>query len=262
MRTAAYLFIFRNTLLAMRTTDGGMQLPGMEDLSLVSSAILYSRDIGILADKNCLAVELTETAASPDWQFITLREAFAHLDRNLWTMAGRALQIVQWQRNHRFCSRCGTGMIEQSPEYAKKCPQCTFISYPRLSPAVIMTLIDGNRILLGRSHHFPAGMYSPLAGFVEPGEDLEEAVHREVKEEVNLNIRNIRYVCSQPWPFPHSLMIGFTARFAGGKLQINHQELEDAAWFTADQMPILPSRMSIARSLIELFLQQQPDPDE
>ncbi|MGB3681830.1 MAG: NAD(+) diphosphatase, partial [Rubrobacteraceae bacterium] len=128
--------------------------------------------------------------------------------------------------------------------------------YPRLSPAAIMLVTSGEQLLLARSPHFPPGMYSALAGFVEPGESIEQTIAREVREEVGVEIQNPRYFGSQPWPFPDSLMIGFTAEYAGGELRFEDGEIEDAGWFSAGKMPELPPRLSIARAMIEHFLEQ------
>jgi NAD+ diphosphatase len=184
----------------------------------------------------------------------SLREAHVHIGTDLWTIAGRASQILRWRRDHQFCGRCGTEMQEEPQESLRKCPKCGFFTYPRISPAVIMSIVKEDKILLGRSPRFPTGMYSVLAGFVEPGETLEEAVAREVKEETNIDITDIRYIASQPWPFPHSLMVGFTARYAGGTIKVDNDELEDAAWFSAAELPRLPTPISIARKLIDLHL--------
>jgi NAD+ diphosphatase len=129
--------------------------------------------------------------------------------------------------------------------------------YPRLSPAVIVLVKRGDRILLARSPGFPPGMYSVLAGFVEPGESIEEAISREVCEEVGVEVENVRYFGSQPWPFPHSLMIGFTADYAGGELRVEPDEIEDAGWFEADDLPAVPPRISIARAMIDAFVAQR-----
>ncbi len=145
-------------------------------------------------------------------------------------------------------------MENRKTELARICPACGFISFPRLSPAVIMSIIKEDHILLARSPRFPSGMYSTLAGFVEPGETLEEAVKREVREEVNIRIGNISYVASQPWPFPHSIMIGFSADYAGGEIEIDGDEIEDAGWFSVEDLPILPSKITIARLLIDRFV--------
>jgi NAD+ diphosphatase len=175
-------------------------------------------------------------------------------------LAARAVQIVDWDRTHRFCGRCGAPLKARETERAKECPKCGLLHFPRLAPAVIVLVERGDQLLMARSRHFAPGVYSVLAGFVEPGEALEEAVEREVLEEVGIRIQDIRYFGSQPWPFPHSLMIGFTARYAGGEIRINDQELEDAGWFTADRLPGQPGKISIARQLIEWFVQKQGRP--
>lgn len=249
-------FIFSNDCLLLNEKNGKLIIPCSVEPPLAATAIAYSRCIGRYADMVCMAVELRENSVAETYTHISLREAFQLLSNDSWGIAGRASQILDWHRQNRYCGSCGTGMQEQSKEFLKTCPQCGFLSYPRLSPAVIMSIIRDNEILLGRSPHFPSGMYSTLAGFVEPGETLEDAVRREIKEEVNIDVTKIRYVASQPWPFPHSLMIGFSTRYAGGELQIDKEELEDAGWFSPDQMPRLPSSKSVARLLIDHFLDQ------
>ncbi len=138
----------------------------------------------------------------------------------------------------------------------KQCPTCGLTHYPRLAPAVIMLITRGHELLLSRAYHHPPSRYAVQAGFVEVGETLEEAVRREIREEVGLEINNIRYFGSQPWPFPSQLMIAFTAEYAGGELKINYAEaeLEDAGWYTVDNLPPLPSVNSIARQMIEAFI--------
>ncbi|MDR0477341.1 MAG: NAD(+) diphosphatase [Desulfobulbaceae bacterium] len=185
---------------------------------------------------------------------VSLRAAYAHLPEPLWIRAGRAIQILDWRNQHSFCGRCGEKTIEQRQELAMLCPSCGLSHYPHLSPAVIMAVTCGDAILLGRARRFPNGMYSVLAGFVELGETLENAVRREVFEETGITIGDIRYFASQPWPFPHSLMIAFTAEAVDRAICLNDGELEDARWFRADSLPLLPDRMSIARRLIDVFL--------
>jgi NAD+ diphosphatase len=145
-------------------------------------------------------------------------------------------------------------------ERAKRCPACGLLSFPRLSPAIIVLVERDDRVLLARGVNFPEGMYSTLAGFVEPGESLEEAVHREIGEEVGVALTDLRYFGSQPWPFPHSLMIGFTARYAGGEIVLDDREIADAAWFTADRMPRVPQKLSIARRLIDSYVAKHRPP--
>ena len=160
---------------------------------------------------------------------------------------------LDWDRTHQYCGRCGTKTIDAEGERAKRCPNCGLSNYPRLSPSIIVRINRGDEILMARAFRFPPGMYSVLAGFVEPGETLEEAVEREVWEEVRIRVKNIRYFGSQPWPFPHSLMLGFTAEYAGGEIEIDQVEIEDAGWYSAANLPQLPPRLSIARRLIDDF---------
>ncbi|EJG08066.1 NUDIX hydrolase [Methanofollis liminatans DSM 4140] len=188
---------------------------------------------------------------------VPLRDLFGMIGDEELGIAGRAVQYVDFDRTHRYCGRCGAATLMKEDEIARLCPSCSLVVYPRLSPAVIVRVTDGDAILLARSPHFPAGRYSVIAGFVEPGENVEHAAEREVMEETGVAIRNPRYFGSQPWPFPHSLMIGFTADYAGGDLCPDGLEVEDARWFTADALPDLPGPASIARALIEDWLAGQ-----
>jgi NAD+ diphosphatase len=165
---------------------------------------------------------------------------------------------MEWDRTHQFCGRCGAPMERVPNERAKKCTVCGLANYPRLSPAIIIAvtrMIEGEkRILLARNHRYPAGRYSVLAGFVEPGESLEECAAREVMEEVGIEIANIHYFGSQPWPFPNSLMLGFTADYRGGDFHLEDAEIAEAGWFSANNLPNLPQKPSIARQLIDAFV--------
>lgn len=215
----------------------------------------YRQFLGRYGRTNCFVAEVDETATLPQAMcFKGLRSLFGVVDEDLFSLAGRAVQILHWQREHRFCGKCGTAMNNRATELARICPACDFVSFPRLSPAVIMSITKGDKILLARSAHFPPGMYSTLAGFVEPGETLEEAVKREVREEVDVRIGDIAYVASQPWPFPHSIMIGFTAAYIGGEIVIDDDEIEDAGWFSVRDLPVLPAKTTIARLLIDNFI--------
>jgi NAD+ diphosphatase len=193
--------------------------------------------------------------------FQGLRQLFFSLGEPLFYVIGRAIQIVDWDRNHQFCGRCST-LTEIVPgERARKCPQCGLSSYPRLSPAMIVRVErngeNGQEILLARANRFPPGFYSVLAGFVEPGETLEQCVEREVKEEVGIEVKNIRYFGSQSWPFPNSLMIAFTAEYASGNLTLDPSEILDAGWYSPDSLPQIPPSISIARRLIDDFVDRQ-----
>jgi len=252
---SVFWFVFQaDKLLVNKSTTGKITLcstpPTEQGLSPT-----FSRYIGNYQNTDIYVAEIAELISPPETgKFVKLQTLLGKIRRDLFSLAGRAVQIIHWNRDFKFCGRCGTEMRSRKTELAKSCPSCKFISFPRISPAVIMSVVRGKEILLARSPHFAPGMYSTLAGFVEPGETLEETVVREVKEEVNIAIRDINYIASQPWPFPHSLMIGFSTRHASGDIQIDDCEIEDAQWFTRENMPRLPTQTSIARHLIELFM--------
>jgi NAD+ diphosphatase len=228
-------------------------VPSFADLAGAAEATAIF--LGRLDGRACFAVLLEEgegnTAAL---ELAGLRELFGRLDEQHHAIAGRAFQTLEWYRNHAFCGRCGGPTSEVAGERARACPGCGTLFYPRINPAVIMLVEQGERMLLARNKQFPGPFYSCLAGFVEPGESLEEAVEREVWEEVGITISDVSYFASQPWPFPSQLMIGFTARHRSGDLRLQDSELVDARWFGADDLPQLPGRFSLARRLIESFL--------
>ncbi len=185
---------------------------------------------------------------------VPLMGLWGAVDDVVWTVAGRAVQLVEWERTHRYCGRCATPTEPSvAPERARRCPACGLLAFPRLAPAmiVLVTRDGGARALLARGARFPIPMWSCLAGFVEPGETLEEAVHREVAEEVGIAVDDVRYWGSQPWPFPHSLMLGFTASWAGGELACDPVEIAEAGWYAPDDLPPVPPAMSIARRMID-----------
>ena len=213
--------------------------------------------LGRLDGVDCWAAELPAGAALPDgaaWE--GLRPLFSVLDDDHFALAGRALQLLQWDRDHQFCGRCGTPTEPKREERVRVCPSCKLSAYPRVAPAVMALVKKQDQLLLARSPHFPPGMYSALAGFVEPGESLEQCLAREVLEEVGVRISNTRYFASQSWPFPHSLMIAFICDYAGGEIRPQAGEIEEANWFEVLQLPKLPSKISIARGLIDAVIDE------
>ncbi|HVA89122.1 MAG TPA: NAD(+) diphosphatase [Chloroflexota bacterium] len=251
----AWWFAFREERLLARTTSDGTTLPfvaNLEELGLAPSRAVY---LGRLDGRDCFAAALNPDASVPEgFAFQSLRALFGNLPDNLLAVAGRATQLLTWDRTHRFCGQCGAPTEAAPGERAMRCPACGLIAYPRLSPAIIVQVTREDEILLARGKNFAEGMYSTPAGFVEPGETLEEAVAREIDEELGITVTNIRYFGSQPWPFPHQLMVGFTAKWAGGEITIDEAELADARWFTRDGMPIIPTPISISRRLIDDYL--------
>jgi NAD+ diphosphatase len=214
--------------------------------------LLREQYLGTYAGKHCYAVEVPEMETLPaEWTGTGLRELFGHFDDTLAALSARAYQIVDWDRNHQYCSRCGNPSMLRTDERAKRCPSCNYTTYPPVSPAIMMLVTRGREMLLARKPAFPPGRYSAIAGFVEPGETLEMTVARETREEVGVEVRNIQYFGSQPWPFPHSLMVAFTGEYAGGEVRPDGVEIEEARWFTPEELPALPPSISISRRLIE-----------
>ena len=200
--------------------------------------------------------------AAPGWtppegvSAIALRQALVLLQEPDVSIALTAAHLARWRRTSRFCGACGTATQPSPRHQAMVCPSCGHLAFPKVSPAVIVQVTRDDRILLGRSRRHPHGGFSVLAGFVDPGEKLEDTVRREVEEESGIRVRNVRYFGSQPWPFPDSLMVGFTAVYDGGSLVNRDDELEDIGWFSADALPPVPPAYSIARALIDDFVRR------
>ena len=251
----AWWFAFHDDKLLVHPKASSLSIPCLVDFEESGLTTVGQHYLGQIADRHCYAVELAEDIAPPPgMDLLGLRQVYGVVDEDLFVLAGRALQIVEWDRTNQYCSRCGSRMRTSPTERAKECPQCGLLAFPRLSPAIIVLVEREAEILLARSYHFPPGRYSVIAGFVEPGETLEEAVVREIREEVGLAIKDIRYFGSQPWPFPHSLMIGFTSSYAGGEISLDDAEIEDAGWYRANSLPDIPDKISISRKLIDWFL--------
>jgi NAD+ diphosphatase len=250
--TGSLCFAFQQTALLVTDEPAAAQLPVLEELAGLGGGPLRRLYLGTLGGRGCYAFEYAaETPAPPGLKWQGLRGLYTRLEDSRFALAGRALQFVDWDRTHQFCGRCGTPTRHRSGERARECPACALIAYPRIAPAVMCLIRRGREILLARSPRFAPGMYSALAGFVEPGESLEQCLAREVLEETGIKVANARYFASQPWPFPHSLMIAFVADYAGGEITPEPGEIEDAQWFDIDALPKLPNRISIARRLID-----------
>lgn len=191
------------------------------------------------------------------WQYVRVRDLFSRIPDEELAIAAFAVRMIDYDRMTRFCGRCGTETRPHRTQRAKQCPACSLVVYPRLSPAVIVLVQRDDRVLLARSPGFPPGMFGLIAGFVEPGENLEHALVREVQEETGIRVKNIRYFGSEPWPFPDSLMAGFTADFAGGELVVDKSEIESAFWFDRDHLPRIPEKLSISRNLIDWWIEKR-----
>jgi NAD+ diphosphatase len=256
-KTPALWFAFQKNRILVKLSGERLSLPDSAQAAGLGLDPLWQHYFGAWNGSACLAVSLPEGAAAADgYEWKSLRELFGQVDEELVWAAGRAGQFVHWHTNHRFCGRCGAPNEDCAEERAKRCPACGLMNHPRVSPAVIVAVVRDRRLLLAHATRFPAKFYSVLAGFVEPGESLEDCVRREVMEETGVAVENIRYFGSQPWPFPDSLMVAFTAEHAGGELKPNPGEIADAGWFSADALPQIPPKISIARRLIDWFVEE------
>lgn len=246
-------FVFRKSqLLVAPNAPEGYRLPQNPLPGLAEERMVF---LGFLHDKPCYATEVPEDAeAPPGLEFMSLRVLWGVIDEDQFGLAGQAVQLIDWDRDHRYCGRCAAQTSSRADERAKRCPDCGLVSYPRISPAIMVLISRGEELLLARGPHFKQGVFSALAGFVEPGESLEQTIHREVMEEVGLEVQNLRYFNSQPWPFPNSLMIAYFADYKSGELKIDGVEIEAADWFTKDRLPDLPFSISIANRLINAWL--------
>ena len=215
--------------------------------------------VGLVDGHAWWAVDVPDGDDPSDGAALDLRRFHGNAGEHQWLAAGRAVQIVEWARTHRFCGRCGEPTTLAERERAMRCPGCGQLAFPRLSPAMITLVTRGEpgpdqEALLARGVHWQVPMYSCLAGFVEPGESLEGAVVREVREEVGITVSTPRYIGSQPWPFPNSLMVGFRAEYVAGEIEPDPTEIADAGWYRKDELPMVPPGISIARRLIDQWV--------
>jgi len=250
-----HIFVFRGGALLVRESDSA--LPDEAACRALGVPLEQSRAVGMLGEHYCRAVWVEAGAAEPDggFAFRPLRSLFGVLDEHVAAVAGRAFQIAEWARTHRFCGACGGAMEPLAGERCMRCTRCGHAAYPRISPAMMVLVKKGDAILLARNVAAPNGRFSALAGFLEAGESVEDAVHREVYEEVGLRVRDLRYFGSQSWPFPHSLMIAFTAEWDGGEIAVDGQEIVEARWFgPGDALPPFAVGVSISGELIRANL--------
>ncbi|MEK1907126.1 MAG: NAD(+) diphosphatase [Pseudomonas sp.] len=234
--------------------DGNGVLFPREWLKRQDLPVVAEHGLGHFDGEPVWLLELRHPAELPGCFWQSLRQFMLQADYQTFRMLSFAEQIGAWDDQHRFCGRCGHATVQVVRERCMRCPQCGLDSYARISPSMIVLITRGDEVLLARSQRFPPGMYSTLAGFVEPGESAEECVAREVFEEVGLQVGNLQYLGSQGWPFPHSLMLGFHAEYVSGEIVPQADEIEDARWFHIEQLPQLPMQRSIARYLIDIYL--------
>jgi NAD+ diphosphatase len=242
--------------LLMTRGENGFSIPLSGELENIRNEFSNIQYIGEFDGHGCFCMQSDKIDALPGHlELVDLREiaGLTGGDMGLFTLAGTAAHILHWNRNNQYCGRCGQKTADKADERAKICPSCGNVVYSRISPATITAIIRGDEILLAHNRNFKDSLYSLVAGFVEPGETLEQCAAREIYEEVGLKVRNIKYFCSQPWPFPDSLMMAFTAEFESGVITVDNFEITDAAWFKADSLPLIPSSDSVAGRIIRWF---------
>lgn len=218
--------------------------------------------LGTWQGEACWAMAMQEEPAevlSP-WQRADLRALVPSLNAEEFQLVSTARHLLWWQSTQQFCGRCGNGLVNAANERARHCAACGHTVYPVIAPAVIVAVKRGDSLLLAHGRNFKGNRHSVIAGFVEAGETLEQAVVREVREEVGIDVMQIRYAASQPWAFPNSLMLGFLAEYAGGEIQVDGHEIDAADWFCENNLPEIPPRGSISRHLIDLSLGIQDSP--
>lgn len=250
----SYCFVISEDKLLVEEKDNIINVFFKNSLSNI--AITDNLYLGRLDLIPCFAANLLSTESiNSNLKLIGLRQLFGLVDDEIFWLAARAFHLLNWSKNTKYCGRCGEKTLIKEGEHSKYCPKCVLPMYPKISPAVIVAITKEDKILLAQNVQNKTGFYSVLAGFVEPGETLEECVCREIKEEAGIDLKNIKYFGSQPWPFPDSLMLGFTAEYAGGELVLDETELSDARWFSADELPQVPGKLSISRRLIDWFVE-------
>jgi NAD+ diphosphatase len=251
--TCNYFIFFQERLLIQKgATDIRPFTDEWPRFKSLASTVL---PIGKGPENKNFAVELADTPdLGTDFALVSLRSLVGRLDDDSFNLWGKASQLLNWQKVHRFCGSCGRKTEDHESEHAKVCPVCSLTWYPRISPCIIVLVTRGQELLLARSPRFTEGMYSTLAGFIEPGESVESTLRREITEEVSIKIKNIRYFGSQPWPFPGQLMLGFFAEYDSGEIRIDPEEIVDAAWFHYTALPMIPSEGTIAGQLIRHHL--------
>lgn len=249
--TGDFVFCYRDDRVLLSPDRSILRVDDLSDSVDIATSTWYT--FGELNGVRCFLYE-DECISDSQFHPHLVKRSYQYLPQPHFQAAALGWHLHHWRHTNRFCGRCGGSMLDVVGERARHCEQCDFVRYPIVSPCVITAITRGDELLLARSPHFPDHMYSAVAGFIEPGETAEQTVVREVKEEVGIDICNLQYVTSQPWPFSHSLMLGYTAEYAGGDILIDGIEIEDAQWFKRDELPVLPSELSIARYLIDKCL--------
>lgn len=254
-----YWLIFQQDRLLLLAAPNETPFPNQTVIQALKPHFLRQH---LLAEEETLIIHCAEVPETleltPDFNPLPLRRALETIGDDWYVLAAKAYSIIHWDKNHRYCGRCGQATTHPTPSFERVCPNCSLTFYPRISPSIIVLIQKGDEVLMARSAHFMPGVYGFIAGFVEAGESIEATVHREVMEEVGIRIKNLKYFGSQAWPFPDSLMMAFFADYDSGDIRIDYRELEDAGWYHYQQLPGRPSsNLSIASKLLDHYLKEK-----
>ena len=255
-----YWFVFNNRgeLLLQKCEDGTFTIPYCERVPVATTPKTHIMNISPMdsgEQVKALQVDDVHICADGTFEGCGLRQSYYKLSRPLYLKAGKCHELLYWDRNTQYCGVCGSPM-EMDTDISKKCPNCGKTIWPQLATAIIVLINRGDDLLLVHAKNFKTDFYGCIAGFVETGESLEEAVRREVWEETSISIKNLRYFKSQPWPYPCGLMVGFFAEYDGGDLKLQESELSRGNWFNKNNLPTIPEKLSLARILIDKWLEE------
>lgn len=248
-----YFVFCKDELLLQPEADGTLTVPFQEELPTEVKPWTHIMDITPMTDGTPVVTYRLDTP-SANLTSIPLRQSYYKLPRELYLKAGKCQELLYWDQNTRFCGVCG-GTMRMDTDISKKCTECGKEIWPQLATAVIVLIHRGDEVLLVRAKNFRTDHYGLVAGFVETGETLEEAVAREAMEETGVTITNIRYFASQPWPYPCGLMVGFHADYVSGEIHLQQSEIAKGGWFRRDNLPVIPEKLSIARMLLDDWLE-------
>jgi NAD+ diphosphatase len=256
-KSDAWWFIFSGYRLLVDISANAATVPRIKEPEKLGINLSHRIYLGSFRGLPCYAAVTEHQDEDPTGiAFQDLRFLYHNLEDGFFEVALTAIHLVEWVRTYQFCTTCRGELRLRTDMRAKECEKCGRLEFPRLSPAIIVLIEKEDTLLLARSSRFTGEFFSVLAGFVEPGESLEDAVRREVMEEVGISVKAITYFGSQPWPFPDSLMIGYTAQYESGEIRIDGDELVEAGWYRAENLPRIPGKLSIARQLIDWFVEK------
>ncbi|WP_054742240.1 NAD(+) diphosphatase [Cellulosilyticum ruminicola] len=252
----AIYFIYSDRKVLIKNNEDKLQMPIYETVEKLNINLAESYYLGELKGQICICINVKDLRGfESEYRLIPLKSQLWELNQEIYFVAIKAMQLLEWDNNTKYCGRCGNLYTRKEDERAKVCKKCGRIEYPRISPAIIVGVTKGEEILLAHNANFAEGLYSIIAGFVEQGETLEAAVKREVYEEVGVKVKNIQYVSSKPWSTGDSLMLGFTAEYESGEITVDEKEILDAGWYNKEKLPpVLPLPITTAREIINRLI--------